>query len=361
MDFALRAQETRAKLNAENLDALLVTNLDNIRWLSGFSGSAARLIAAQDKFTLVTDGRYEFQAQEEVQAAGADVSIIIENAKQKEAILDSLSGSQKIGLEAEDISWAAYRTMDSKWFKNETEITATSGFLEELRRNKDEGEAARIKRAAEIADQAFEAVILSLKEGMTEKEIARALEAEMLERGAEGPSFETIVAIGEHAAWAHARPGDIRLTPQTLVLIDMGALVEGYHSDMSRTFSLGMPGETQSRMYEVVKDSQQAGLDSVKPGASCSEVDQTCRQIIEAAGWGSAFSHSTGHGVGLNIHENPRISSLSEEALIEGEAVTVEPGVYIAPYGGVRIEDTVLVTADGCELLTLTPKQLILN
>ncbi len=344
----------------KKVDALLVSSLTNIRWLSGFSGSAGRIVFMEDRAVLVTDGRYAGQAEKELQASGADIEVVIEGARQKEVILEILKNTKasplKLGLEAEDITLEQFQTYESEWFSDDVQLEPTVGLISRLRRQKDGGEIDRIKKAAEIADTAYQKVAPMLDDAPTEKEVARELEAAMLDLGADGLSFDTIVAAGEHSAWAHARPEDRVIKKDELVLIDLGALVDGYHSDMSRTSICSEPSAEPAEMYEVVKKAQQAGLEKVKAGVSCSEVDKVCREEIKAAGYGDAFTHSTGHGVGLDIHEQPFVSSRSDDVLQENEVITVEPGVYIPPHGGVRIEDLVLVTSDGCEVLTKAPK-----
>ncbi len=359
MDFIQRSKRAREKLASEKLDAILLTNLTNITWLSGFSGSAGRLVLTEDKMLLVTDGRYDGQAQEQIENSQSGAEVVIENAKQKEKLLNALSNAKRIGLEADDISWQMQRTLDAEWFQDKSaELVPTEGFIVELRRKKDEGEVARIKAAANIADQALEAVLPLFTKEPTEKQVARELESAMFEFGAAGISFETIVAAGKNSARPHARPQNTsHLKKDELILIDMGALVEGYHSDMTRTFTIGDPGKIQTAMYELVSKAQAAGVSTVKAGVSCDEVDAACRDIIAEAGYGEAFSHSTGHGVGLDIHEMPRVSQGSKDILQEGEIITVEPGVYLGDYGGVRIEDTCLVTKNGCEVLTHSEKK----
>ncbi len=358
MNTPVRLKRLLTVLEQEKLDGLLVSNLSNIRWLCGFSGSAGWVVVTPDGMTLITDARYSGQAEQEVEKSGANAAVVIEKARQKEAILTAFQGSQKIGLEAEDISLAQFQAMEADWFDSPKQLVPTSGLLSALRRQKDEGEIDRMERAADIADRALKKVQPLLEEQPTEKEVARALDAEMLDMGADGISFETIVAAGSHSAWAHARPSNRRIQKGELVLIDMGALVDGYHSDMSRTFALDALEEIPAKMYEVVKSAQQAGLDAVKAGSSCAEVDKASRDVIESAGWGAEFNHSTGHGVGLDIHEEPRVTGSSEQILSENDVITVEPGVYVPPHGGVRIEDMVLVTASGCRSFSKSPKNL---
>ncbi|MDZ7733443.1 MAG: M24 family metallopeptidase [Acidimicrobiia bacterium] len=233
----------------------------------------------------------------------------------------------------------------------------TEDLVEVLRLVKDPGEVARIEAAATIADESLAALRSRLGEGATERELGLELDTEMRRRGASGPSFETIVASGPNGAMPHARPGDRVIAPGDLVVIDFGAVVDGYCSDMTRTFSIGDPEGERARMLSVVGESQATGVATVAPAVGCAEVDAACREVIDEAGWGEAFLHSTGHGVGLDIHEDPRVSSRSETVLEEGMIVTVEPGVYLPELGGVRVEDTVVVTAEGCRALTKAPKE----
>ena len=216
--------------------------------------------------------------------------------------------------------------------------------------------------AARIADEALARVRHRLAERPTEEEFALELDFEMRRQGASGPSFDTIVASGPNGAKPHHRPGDRRIRPGELVVLDFGAIVDGYCSDMTRTLCVGEPSsETARRMVEVVAHSQRAGVAAVRAGAEAKAVDEACRSLIEDAGWGDAFLHSTGHGVGLEIHEAPRVASTSSDTLATGQVVTVEPGVYLPDVGGVRIEDTLVVREDGCQVLTNAPKELVVG
>jgi len=223
---------------------------------------------------------------------------------------------------------------------------------------KDPGEVARIEAACAIADDALAEVLALVGEGTTERALALALDAAMVARGAEAPSFDTIVASGPASALPHHHPDQRRIVAGDLVVIDFGALVDGYHSDMTRTFVVGEPTAEQVRLYEVVASAQAAGVAAVRPGVTAQQVDAACRDAIEAAGWGERFTHGTGHGLGLLIHENPWINAASVEVLTPGVVLTVEPGVYLASSGGVRVEDTVLVTPSGGRPLTSTSKEL---
>jgi Xaa-Pro aminopeptidase len=253
------------------------------------------------------------------------------------------------------VTWAAQRTYAETWFP-ELELVPTAGLVAELRLTKDDGEIDRIAEACRIADAALAEVRPRLGDGPTEKEFGLELDAAMRRLGADDVSFETIVASGPNGALPHHRPASRRIAPGDLVVIDFGALVDGYHSDMTRTVMVGAPSDTQARMYDVVLEAQAAGVSAVRAGVEAKLVDEACRAVIDDAGWGDAFLHSTGHGVGLDIHEAPRVAKTSTAMLIDRCVVTVEPGVYLPEHGGVRIEDTVVVTPDGCRPITLTHK-----
>ncbi|HUQ40446.1 MAG TPA: aminopeptidase P family protein [Acidimicrobiales bacterium] len=359
MDVAGRLPRLRARLEAAGCDALVVTNLTNVRYLTGFTGSAAVLLVGPDDLTFVTDGRYQFQSAEQLAAAGVDARIEIGGmAAQREAIAKAATGFGRIGLEATNVTWSRQRTFAADWFSG-AELVPTENLVEELRRVKDAGELDRMAAAAKAADDALAAVRPMLATEPTEAEFAVALDFEIRKLGAEGNSFETIVASGPNGAKPHARPSDRRIRAGELVVLDFGAIVDGYCSDMTRTVCVGEPAsDTLRRMVEVVAESQRAGVAAVRPGVSAAEVDKVCRDVIAEAGWADAFLHSTGHGVGLDIHEAPGVSTISTDTIEEGYVVTVEPGVYLAEHGGVRIEDTLVVTADGSRCLTNATKEL---
>ena len=356
-----RLDRVRSELDAAACDALLVTNLTNIRYLTGFTGSAGLLLVGATGAVLATDGRYKFQAAEQLAAAGVDVRIEVGAVEgQQAALARAAAGIGRLGLEAASVTWARQRAFAAEWFPD-AELVPTVAVVEALRRVKDELELELMARAAQVADEALAAVKSMLLDGPTESEFGLALDTEMRRRGATGPSFETIVASGPNAAKPHARPTTRRVEPGELVVLDFGALVSGYCSDMTRTVCVGEPrSPVLSRMVEVVAAAQRAGVALVRPGVSGVEVDRACREVIAEAGWSDAFLHGTGHGVGLDIHEAPWVGPTSSDTLAPGHVVTVEPGVYLPEHGGVRIEDTVVVTEDGCYPLTHTPKDLIL-
>lgn len=356
MAVAARLDGVRAALPTHACDALLVTHLPNIRYLTGFTGSAATVVVTPDEVVFITDGRYGEQAAEQLAGAGVVARIEVAGQGQRDLVVRALEGSARLGLEADHISWGRQRELAEHWF-TATELVPTTGLVEELRLVKDRGEIERLAAASAIADQALANVRGLLANSPTELAFGLALDTEMRNLGAEGPSFETIVASGPNGARPHARPSERRIEPGDLVVLDFGALVDGYHSDMSRTIMVGDPSPTQQRMLDVVAASQQAGVDAVRAGVSTGDIDAACRAVIDEAGWGDAFLHATGHGVGLDIHEGPRVGAGGDATLTAGNVVTVEPGVYLPDHGGVRIEDTVVVTSGGCDVLTAAPKR----
>jgi Xaa-Pro aminopeptidase len=361
MDVASRVERLRARLADAGADALLVTRLPNVRYLTGFTGSAAMLLVAPDELVFVTDGRYAEQAADQLAAAGVDarIEVRVTQSAQRDAMSAAAKHYPRLGLEAHGVTWAQQRAFDQEWFPG-AELVPTEHLVEDLRRVKEPAEVARIGAACAIGDESLAAVLPSLADKPTEREFALRLEFEMRARGATSTSFDPIVASGPNGAKPHARPSQRSIEPGEPVVLDFGCVVDGYCSDMTRTVSAGDPGADAWRVYEVVREAQQAGRAAVRDGADCAAVDRACRAVIEEAGWGDAFVHGTGHGVGLEIHEAPRVAATARDTLARGYVVTVEPGVYLPGVGGVRIEDTVVVTDDGADVLTTFPKDFLL-
>ena len=356
MEIVERIPRLRERLADEGCDAIVISELANIRYLTGFTGSNAALLVTADSVTFVTDGRYRVQAAEQLDEAGVTATIAIGNDPGPE-LRTAARGISRIGLEADTVSWAEHRRWSTDVF-SWAHLVPTEGVVLRLRAVKDDGEVARLEQASRIADLALADVRHRLHEGVTEAGFRRELEEAMTDHGADAPSFETIVASGPNGAKPHARPTDRVIGSSAdgeLVVVDFGATVDGYHSDMTRTFAVGALSQTQARMVDVVRRSQAAGVAAVRTGVRGVDVDHACRAVIDDAGWGDAFAHGTGHGIGLVIHEEPRLSTSSKDVLAPGHCVTVEPGVYLADHGGVRIEDSVVVTATGCRPLTLAP------
>ena len=369
LEVAPRLERLRTALAAEQCDLLALTNLTNIRWLTGFSGSAGIVVVSASDCTLITDGRYAFQAPQEIAAAQAQVQVEISSNGQEQkcqlrhALQQSGNKGNKpavVGLEAAHISWE--RQLSWAEMLRDEPVPVT-GLLEKLRQRKDPGEVARMTQAAAIVDEAMQSIFELLGESKltaTEQDLAAELDYQIRCRGASETAFETIVASGPNSALPHARPGSRKIQRGELLLIDVGAVYDGYRSDMTRTFSLGEPSPKETEIWQVVQQAQQLGVEAVRAGATTGEIDAVCRETINVAGWGDAFMHSTGHGVGLDIHEQPSVSANTRDVLEVGEVITVEPGIYLADVAGVRLEDTVLVQADSCQPFTQTPKFLTL-
>jgi Xaa-Pro aminopeptidase len=342
------------KLKQDKLDRFIVSNIFNVRYLSGFSGSTAWMIVGDEAATLVTDFRYKEQAEAEVYG-GIEVRIDTRNAL--EATCDMLSGLEgRIGFESGSVTYASYQK-----FKGElgAELVPVEGAIENLRQRKDEGEIASITRAVEIADSVFGEIIKELKPGMTEVDVAARIDFLLRKKSTEVPAFETIVASGEHASLPHATPTARVIREGDLLKMDYGAIWDGYCSDITRTVALGKASDKQREIYGIVLEANKKAIAGMKAGLKASEADGLARQHIEAKGYGENFGHSLGHGVGIEVHEGPRLSQKSDEVLESGMVATVEPGIYIPGWGGVRIEDVVLIEDDGCKVLTTAAKGLV--
>jgi Xaa-Pro aminopeptidase len=365
VSHAHRREALRAQLREHELDALLVVDLLNVRYLTGFTGSnAALLVHAADKAgaerhsVFCTDGRYLTQSGEQV----PDLDRVIDRASGVR--LAQLAGEDasrygRTGFESQHVTVDGLDALADAAGK--VELTRAPGLVEKLRLIKDDTEVEALRMACAAADRALADLLEhgGLRPGRTEREVARELETRMLDHGAAGPSFISIVATGANSAVPHHRPTDAVLKAGDFVKLDFGALVDGYHSDMTRTLVLGKPAGWQEEIYELVAASQAAGRAALTVGADVKDVDAASRSVIEDAGYGEQFLHGLGHGVGLEIHEAPSLAKAGEGTLAAGMAVTVEPGVYLAGKGGVRIEDTLVVRDGDAELLTLTTKNLV--
>ena len=334
-------------------DAALVTRLVNVRYLTGFTGSNGALLVTRDTAVLATDGRYITQSERQapdVERAivGAPATALAERAAKE--------GVGTLGFESHDVTVDLYDALAGCG----PALTKLGRAVESLRAVKDDDEIGLLREACAVADRAFARLLPSLRPGRTEKDVARELEALMLEEGGDGPSFETIVASGPNSAVPHHRPTERVLESGEFVKFDFGSLYRGYHSDMTRTVVLGQAADWQREVYALVAEAQRVGREALAVGAVCGEVDKAARDVIDAAGHGEAYTHSLGHGVGLEIHEAPTLRAGATDTLADRTPVTVEPGVYLAGRGGVRIEDTLVVRAGADpELLTTTTKELL--
>lgn len=360
-DIPLANMETSARIgraitlfDVHHCDALLVTKMENIAYLTGFSGSSAFLLLTRGEVVLTTDGRYRDQASSELEQVGVEANVTIGNISfQLETIARTCASVTRLGLESAHVPWSFFTRLSSEL---NAELVPTSGLIESLRVIKDVGEVARIERACAIADLALGEAKQRLLDGPTESEFAAELEYAMRMHGSSAASFETIVASGPNSALPHMRPTSRKIASGDLVVIDFGAIVDGYHSDMTRTFVIDAPSASQRAQIQAVALAQQAGVDALAPGVTGASVDGTCRKVLDASGFGEFFTHGTGHGVGREIHEAPSVGAKAPDILRKGMIVTVEPGVYLPESGGVRIEDTLVMTDDGARPLTLSTK-----
>jgi len=351
-----RVDRVRSRLVGTDVEALLISDLTNIRWLTGFTGSNGWVVLGPDQLTLVTDGRYGEQAARQLAAAGVAGEVLVgaTGAATQAHLAITTQQYRTTGFEAAHVSFQHYASWSTAFG---TTLTPTSGLVELERRTKDDAEIEAMATACRIADEALGAVAPMLGGGLTEARVRNQLEIRMRELGADGPSYETIVATGPtNAALPHHRPTDTLIEPGHTVIIDVGALVNGYHSDMTRSFIIGTPTALQQELYQLVLAAQMAGVAAVGPGLTTKELDAVCRDTITDAGYGDWFTHGTGHGVGLLIHEDPFVNRAGEATLQVGDVVTVEPGVYREGFGGIRVEDLVVVTSAGCRVLTSSPK-----
>jgi Xaa-Pro aminopeptidase len=349
-----RLTKLRQKLKEKELDAMLVIGAENRRYLSGFTGSAGTLVITEDKAVLLTDFRYIEQAT--AQAPEFEVRRYNDYLETLEAVFDEC-GCHRVGFESDIVTYSQY----SKWQERlgKVEWQATSGLVEKLRMVKSESEIANIKKAAAIADSAWEEILPYMRPGATEKELALKLEFLMRSKGADGLAFEIILAGGPNGALPHAVSGDRPLESGDLVVMDFGARYAGYCSDMTRTVVIGKACQKSRALYNIVLEAQLAAVNAIKPGKTGTEIDNIAREIITNAGYGEQFGHGLGHGVGLAVHEQPRLSPKADNVLQPGMIVTVEPGIYLPGFGGVRIEDLVVVTEAGCRILTQSTKELV--
>ncbi|MGA9162125.1 MAG: aminopeptidase P family protein [Actinomycetota bacterium] len=358
MDHGLRRARLAERLGELELDALIVTHLPNVRYLTGFTGSNAQVVVATDgSAVFLTDGRYGAQSEHEV----PDLPRTVYRQGYPQPLVDACAtlGVSRAGFERHAITYEAWEQLTE--LADGLELVPAGQDVERQRRTKDPDEIALIDRAQGFADRAFETVVLDggLREGMSERQLAMMLEGAMIEAGAEDRAFDSIVAFADHAAEPHHHLTDRGLARGDLVKLDFGALSDGYHSDVTRTVAFGEPDPRMSEIRDVVAAAQRAGIEAVRPGATTVEVDAAARAVITDAGHGEAFPHGLGHGVGLEIHEAPFLRWDDGEELVEGMVVTIEPGVYIPGLGGVRIEDMVEVTADGHREIPRSTKELM--
>jgi len=360
MDYAGRQANFQSVLKRNRLDGLLVTHLPNVRYLCGFTGSAGALLVTAAKTLLFTDGRYKEQARTEV----TECRVLIHRKSPLVAAGQWLKakgkkfGLKALGIEGQHLS-VAERSQLCNVLRSGVQLREAPALIEQARMVKDKEEISRLRAAVNLGSSLFDVALKAIRPGVKEVEVAAEIEYAARRAGAEAMSFETIIASGLRSALPHGRASTAEIPANGFVVCDFGIILAGYCSDMTRTVHVGKPSDDARKMYEAVREAQQAGLGAVRSAVTVGEVDRAARHQLARRGLGKYFTHSTGHGVGLEIHEAPRIAAGQTEPLRSGMVITIEPGVYVPSVGGVRIEDMVLVTEGGCEVLTPASKELI--
>ena len=350
-----RIKQAIAVIKKNNLDCMIVSEINHVRYLSGFTGSNGLVVVTPSKAYFLTDFRYASQAPKEVK--NCQVIIVSRQLITELPKLPVFKKGARVGIEAEFVS---LKLMNSfKELLPAVVFKPTEQLIESLSIIKDQDEISRIKKAVRIADKAFSEILAILKPGMRENEVALALEYKMRSFGADNISFDTIIASGLRSSMPHGRASDKKLRKGDFVTLDFGALYRGYASDITRTVVLGKATEKQKKIYQVVLNAQKSACKAVKPGLACNRLDGLARDFIMKAGYGDYFGHGLGHGLGMLVHDRPTVSPQSNDVLEPGMVITIEPGIYIPNWGGVRIEDDVLVTATGGQILTKSPKDLL--
>ena len=352
--YSQRQDKLKNTLSQNNLDGMLITNLTNIRNICGFTGSAGTCLVTPSGQYFITDGRYIEQSKDQVKGferyidMDTNLSIIQKN--------NLLSKGLRIGFEGDHVNYTLYDSIQKTF--SDVYWESTKMILEDLASVKDKTELDALRTAVEITDKVYEEILPMLRPGYTEKQVANTMVSKYREYG-DGEAYSPIVATGPNGALPHAIPTDREFKKGDFIVIDAAAKYAGYHADMTRTPLIGKPSDKHTEIYEIVKGSQQAGCDAAKAGVSCKEMDTVTRDYITQRGYGEYYNHGTGHGLGLEIHTEPRMSQLSTQTLSENNVVTIEPGIYLPGWGGVRIEDDVIIKNDGCEIMNKTSKELV--
>ncbi len=356
MDHQLRRRAVAARLDDLGVDAFLVTDLTNTRYLTGFTGSNGQLLIGGSFELFLTDGRYAEQARREL----PHIERVASQRPYRGAVAERCAATSvsRLGIEGRSMTVAEHARLAGA-LGGDVELVASEDVVEHARRVKDDEERELIRRAQAATDAAFTGLLDRFALGVSEGWIARELERLMLEAGADGLAFDPIVAFGENAAEPHHEPGHRVLEEGDVIKLDMGALVDGYHADMTRTIAFGQPAVELQKIHDIVRQAQQAAIDVVRAGVTGVEVDAAARSVIDEAGYGERFVHGVGHGVGLEIHEQPWLGTTQGNELPEGAVVTIEPGIYLPGIGGVRIEDMVEVRDDGCAVVGVSSRDLI--
>ncbi len=356
--FHNRVKRLRRMMRVEGLDALLITKLANVRYLAGFTGSSGCLLAQPHRTAFISDNRYREQAAREVVSDEIHILTGDDLTARIVAFVKELK-LKRLGIESKDLSLWQYLSLEEVLDRG-CRLVPVEDWVESLRQIKDEQELGLLKKAAHISDRAFRKTLGCIREGMSELELSRLLRNALEEFGGSKNSFDPIVLFGGRASLIHGQPGNTRLKKGQLILMDFGTVYRGYCSDMTRTVALGEPGDEVRSACRAVRRAQREARQAVKSGKRLDQIDAVARGRLEQLGYGEEFIHATGHGLGLEIHEDPKVSEQCSEPLRPDMIITIEPGVYRAGKYGVRIEDMVRVTRDGSETLTRSPRQLII-
>ncbi len=350
-----RINKLRNNFSVYGIDGIYITNITNVRYLTGFTGSAGSLLLKDNESYFFTDGRYTEQVKDQVK--NSKIHVTGSSHIKEIQIQNLLNKNYKIGFESDHMTYSTFQLLKNS-FSNINWIE-TSNMVELIAAIKDQDEISYLKTAVEITDKVFDDILPMLKEGVSENKIAATMSYKFREYGAEGDSYDPIVASGWRSALPHATPTEKCFEKGDFVVMDFGALYNGYHADMTRTVVIGKATDRHKEVYNIVLESQLAGIDRARAGITGAEVDAACRTIIDNAGYGQYFNHSTGHGLGLEVHTLPRLSSANKEPLLENYVVTIEPGIYLPDWGGVRIEDDCLIKSDSSEPLNTSTKELL--
>lgn len=349
-----RLTSLRKQMRSKGIDSFIVTDLNNVTYITGFTGSSGALMLDSGAATLITDFRYAEQVEEET--SGFDIHISKEPPfLEAVRMRDGFKG--RLGFEAKSVSYLDFSKMEK--LLPGADLVPCENLVQEMRAVKDSYEIGKIMGAASIGDDVFSDILKQVKPGVCEADLAAEIDYQFRKRGSSGPAFETIVASGPRSSMPHARAGSRKFETGDMITFDIGGTYEGYCSDMTRTVVLGKADDSQKRIYNLILDAQKKALDMIRPGVKCSELDKAARGKIEEAGYGENFGHRLGHGVGLEVHEEPGISSKVNTAILANMVFTVEPGIYLPKRWGIRIEDTVVVREEGCEILTKSPRQML--
>ncbi|MDZ4713782.1 MAG: Xaa-Pro peptidase family protein [bacterium] len=351
-----RLEKIKSSFTGLNVDSFLIKNLPNIRYISGFSGSAANILLTKDKNYFITDFRYKTQSAMEVYPEFERI-IFAQNSNDFLKDLIQQNDLRGIGFESNFVSYSEALNLKDEF--KEIELVPVDSLIEKIVICKNEKEIEATKKAVEITDRTFSELLKIIKPGMSEREVSAHISFIQKMNGADGDAFEPIVASGERSAFPHARPTDKKIANNELLKLDFGCTVDGMRSDMTRTIAIGNVSDECKKIYSIVKEAQQIALDNVRAGASSKDVDSAARNFITEKGYGNNFGHGLGHGLGYDIHEKPALNQRSDYTLEENNVITIEPGIYVEGVGGVRIEDDVVVTKKGCDILNRSSKELI--